>query len=84
MPASLPDLIKDLEKKLKSSNDSFKNIRLDEALHDAYNSYYLQFEPHQLEEKILTDLYRQWPDMADYEDDLKKVVQEVIKAEGVL
>ncbi|HET6370103.1 MAG TPA: hypothetical protein VFG95_02835 [Nitrospiria bacterium] len=78
------DLIRQLEAKLKESNESFKNIRLDEALHEAYNCYYLQFEHQQLEEKILSDLYRQWPDLPDFEEDLKKIVQQIIKDEGVL
>ena len=82
MSATFPDMIGRLEAKLKSSNASFKNIRLGEALHDAYNSYYLQFEPDQLEDKILNDLYRQWPDLADFEGDLKPVVQEMIKEQS--
>jgi biotin-(acetyl-CoA carboxylase) ligase len=84
MSATSLDLIRQLEAKLKASNDSFKSIRLDETLHDAYNSYYLQFEQQQLEEKILSDLYRQWPDLADFEEDLKKIVQQIIKDEGVM
>jgi biotin-(acetyl-CoA carboxylase) ligase len=84
MSATSLDLIRQLEAKLKESNESFKNIRLDEALHDAYNSYYLQFEQQQLEEKILSDLYRQWPDLPDFEEELKKIVQQIIKDEGLM
>lgn len=79
MGSGLPELIKELESKLKSSSEEYATIRLEDALHDAYNSYYLQFDAEQLEEKILNDLYRQWPDMYDFEADLKKVVQGVIK-----
>ena len=82
MAATLSDMIGRLEAKLKSSNASFKNIRLGEALHDAYNSYYLQFEPEQLVDKMLNDLYRQWPDLVDFEEDLKTVVREFIKAQS--
>jgi|GEM_PF-6957341 len=82
MAATLPALIGGLEAKLKSTNTTFQKIRLGEALYDAYHSYYLQIEPAHLEEKILNDLYRQWPDLIDFEGDLKIVVRELIKEQA--
>lgn len=82
MPEALPERIEQLEAKLKSSNDAFNKIRLSEAIYDAYNSYYLQIEGEELEEKILVDLFRQWPEMEDFEEDLKPVIQEVVKEQA--